>query len=90
MDIKKMKKIGFKMNVEDDSTILIEGIIRRKVSKKQQKKLESQFSIIYLHTFEKEYIETLQKIKVNIISDSKDSFDVIRDRILQAANLLMK
>ena len=85
-----MKKIGFKMNVEDDSTILIEGIIRRKVSKKQQKKLESQFSIIYLHTFEKEYIETLQKIKVNIISDSKDSFDVIRDRILQAANLLMK
>ena len=57
MDDKTKKTLGFSMNEVDENTILIEGVVQGKVSKKAKYKSERQFSKVSLHLFDEEYIE---------------------------------
>jgi hypothetical protein len=90
MDNKTKKELGFSMNELDDNTILIEGVVQGKVSKKSKMKYEREFSKVSLHLFDKEYIEKLQEIEIELISNNKDIGDKLSDSFTRIARFLMK
>ena len=85
-----MKELGFSMNEIDNDTIIIEGICQDKVSKKTKLKYEREFSKISLHLFEREYIERLQQIEIDVINTEKKSIDIFRECLNNVLKLLMK
>lgn len=90
MDNKKKKELGFSMNEVNEYTILIEGVVQGKASKKAKMKHEREFSKISLHLFDKEYIEKLQEIEIEIISNNKDAGDILSTSFSRIAKFLMK
>ena len=70
MNNKISKEIGFSMNELNEDTVLIEGISYHSTSKKSKIKNERQYSKVNLHLFDKEYIEKLQQIELNLKSQT--------------------
>lgn len=89
MDNRTKKDPGFSMVEIDDNTILIEGIVQKKGSKKAKNKNKRQFSKIALHLFDKEYIEKLQEIEFELVFEEKDTFEKLREKFSQIAGRLL-
>jgi predicted site-specific integrase-resolvase len=90
MEDKELKEIGFSMNEKDEGTIIVEGVVLGKVSKKAKVKYERQFSKVNLHLFDKKYIEHLQKIEVEIVNSQKKPSDVLKNYFSLMLALLMR
>ena len=89
MDSKTQKDLGFSMVEINDNTILIEGVVQKKISKKAKAKRERQFSKIALHLFDREYIEKLQEIEFEIVLEEKDSLEKLKERFYKLAGRLL-
>jgi hypothetical protein len=89
MDNKTQKDLGFSMVEIDDNTILIEGIVQNKSSKKAKVKHERQFSKIALHLFDRDYIEKLQEIEFELVLEEKDTFEKLKEKLNQIAGRLL-
>ena len=92
MDNKKKKELGFSINEVDESTILFEGIVQKKISKRNKIKIERQFSKVEMHLFDKEYIEHIQQISIEITENEKrkSSHYSVKKYFTEIAKLLMK
>jgi hypothetical protein len=90
MDNKTKKELGFSMNELDENTIIIEGVVQGKTSKKNKIKFEREFSKVSLHLYDKDYIERLQKIEFDVISNNKDINDRLTDSFSRIAKFLMR
>lgn len=90
MDNKTKKELGFSMNELDENTIIIEGVVQGKVSKKSKMKSEREFSKVSLHLFDKEYIDRLREIEFEITANNKAIEDRYSDPLSRIARFLMK
>jgi hypothetical protein len=90
MDNKTIMELGFSMKKMDDSTVIVEGVVNKNVSKKNKSKYEKQFSKVALHLYDKDYIERLQKIEIELVNSDGIARDSIKDCFIHAARLLMK
>lgn len=92
MDNKKKKELGFSINEVDESTILFEGVVQKKLSKRNIIKVERQFSKIEMHLFDKEYIEHIQQISIEISENSerKSTHHSLKKCLMEMAKFLMK
>ena len=90
MDNKTKRELGFSMNELNDNTILIEGIVQGKVSKRTRTRYERNFSKVSLHLFDRECIEKLQKIEVGTVSNDKNIEEKFTESVYKVAKFLLK
>lgn len=90
MDNKTRKELGFSMYEVDENTILIEGVVQGKASKKAKVKYEREFSKISMHLFDKEQIEKLQEIEIDAERYNKDINEKLSESFSKIVRFLMK
>lgn len=90
MNKKNRQEIRFSMNEINDNTVLIEGYVTGKLSKKDKIKIERGFAKISLHVFDKAYIEELQEIVMGDFVNEKSKKVKLIDSLSKIAKFLMK
>jgi len=84
------KEIGFSLDDVDGSTVLVKGVANGKGSKRSKLKREKRYSKVSLHLFEKEYIEKLYGMELELVKSQKSAMEAIREMLEQTAKVLMK
>ena len=74
--MKTEEELGFSMTKIDEHTILVKGVVQGNVSEEERKRQEESFSEVYLHLFDREYVEMFQKIEVPSVKNCSNNINI--------------